>query len=124
MAFGLENRSPFLDLQLIKYINTKLDQKVKNNIYKIELRKLFNKFTNLSSQHRQKKSGFSFGIDSFLLKNKDHFKSLIKKSKILDDLIDKEKLFNDVDINFNNYSFTIFARASTAANIEKQIICE
>ena len=55
MAFGLENRSPFLDLQLIKYINTKLDQKVKNNIYKIELRKLFNKFTNLSSQHRQKK---------------------------------------------------------------------
>ena len=69
MAFGLENRSPFLDLQLIKYINTKLDQKVKNNIYKIELRKLFNKFTNLSSQHRQKVV-FHLGLTVFYLKIK------------------------------------------------------
>ena len=123
MAFGLENRSPFLDLHLIKYINSNLEQKYKNNAYKMELRNLFNKFTKLSTQHRQKKSGFSFGIDSFLLENRDYFKSLIENSTLLSTLINKEKLLKDVDTNFDNYeTFTIFSRAITAANIEKEII--
>ena len=123
MAFGLENRSPFLDLQIIKYINTNLDKKVNNSTYKVELRNLFDRFTKLSSQHRQKKSGFSFGIDSFLLKNKEYFKSIIDSSNIIGDVVYKDKLFKDVDTKISNYdTFTIFSRASTAANIEKQII--
>ncbi len=123
MAFGLENRSPFLDLQIIKYMNTNLDKKINNSIYKLELRNLFDRYTKLSSQHRHKKSGFSFGIDSFLKKNKEYFKSTIDTSNIISDLIYKDKLFKDIDTKINNYdTFTIFSRASTAANIEKQII--
>lgn len=124
MAFGLENRSPFLDRSLIKYLFSNFDNKVDNTLYKKELRNLFQKFSPLDTSKRTDKSGFSFGKDKFLKKHYKKFMLKISKSKILKELIFLNQFINDSHISkLSNPSYlNFFSRLCVIVIIEETII--
>jgi asparagine synthase (glutamine-hydrolysing) len=124
MSFGLENRSPFLDKNLIKYFNSDYSNKINSGLYKCELRNLFEKFSPLSTSKRIDKSGFSFGRDKFLKKNYSKFIIKIRNSKILDQLINLDKFLKHSDkSNLSDASYlTFFSRLCVVTCIEETII--
>ena len=106
-------KPPIIETESLCFFNfpSGLSKKIKNleivsNLIKItKLNKIINDDNNLEP------------------KNKEYFKSIIDSSNIIGNIVYKDKLFKDVDTKISNYdTFTIFSRASTAANIEKQII--
>ena len=124
MTFGLENRSPFLDKSLIKYLFSNFNDKVSDNFFKKELRDLFKKFSELSTSRRLDKSGFSFGRDKFLKKNYKQFLIKIKNSKILNKLIQLNKFLDDTNLSKLDVAsdLNFFSRLCVIASIEETII--
>ena len=124
MTFGLENRSPFLDKSLIKYLFSNFTNKVSKKFYKKELRDLFKKFSDLSTARRIDKSGFSFGRDKFLKKNYKKFLIKIKNSEILSKLINMKQFLNDTSLSkLNKASHSnFFSRLCVIVCIEETII--
>jgi hypothetical protein len=124
MAFGIENRSPFMDLELIKYFDTDIEKKLNGNFFKLELRNLFKVLTPLDTEKRNSKSGFSFGRDRFLIKNYKDILQLINDSKIIKKLIYIDKFLDQLNqkniLNKNN--LIILSKLIVVAGIENQLI--
>lgn len=121
MAFGIENRSPFMDLELIKYFDTDIEKKFNNSFFKLELRNLFKDF---DVAKRVQKSGFSFGRDKFLLNNFTKIRKLINTSKIIRKLFYVDKFLdqlNKISILKKN-NLIIVSKLIVIAGIEKEII--
>lgn len=81
MMYSIENRSPFLDIKLSKYIFLEFEKNFKNGFNKKILRDILSKnkdFIEIAS-NKQKK-GFTIDV-SFVLKNyPEHIKTSIQKS--------------------------------------------
>ena len=124
MAHGIENRSPFMDIELIKYFDTDIAKKFNNNSFKLELRNLFKVLTPLDTEKRNSKSGFSFGRDSFLIKNYKDILQLINDSKIIKKLVYIDKFLDQINQKniFNKNNLIILSKLVVVAGIENQII--
>lgn len=100
MAFGIENRVPFLDYRLVEYVSTLPSKyKVKNGITKYILKELGSKHFPKDFLHRAKQ-GFGIPLKSFLKSKKgiDVINSIIDNEFVSQDIIDINKaklLFKD-----------------------------
>jgi len=91
MMYSVESRSPFLDVNLHKFIFTHYSKKYHKNYNKHELRKVFDRFTPLPTQWRAEKQGFRWDGKHFFKNNKNEIMELIHQSKFLRDVIDVDK---------------------------------
>ena len=101
MLNGVENRSPFLDQRLLKYLDMPDSFKHRFGLNKYALRKILNQKGFSFIANRKEKAGSS---SPFPLKIFENYKirSLINQSKILIDLIGKNNLSEfSSDPNFN-----------------------
>jgi asparagine synthase (glutamine-hydrolysing) len=88
MAFGIENRSPFLDCGLIPMISQPYDAKFHGAWNKYELRRLYDDFIPMPTQWRQQKQGFRWTSRPFLTQNSDRILELIAASGVLPEHMD------------------------------------
>lgn len=95
MMFGLENRSPFLDIGLVPFIGTDYRNKFRGDWNKLELRQLFDAFTPLPTQWRQQKQGFRWQAGEFVDGNRDRLLELIAGSRIVPEFIERDRYLDD-----------------------------
>lgn len=91
MMYSVESRSPFLDVNLHKFMFTDYSQKYHKNYNKFELRKVFNRFTPLPTQYRTEKQGFRWDGKHFFKNNKNEVMELINQSEFLRDIIEVDR---------------------------------
>ncbi len=101
MVHGVENRSPFLDQRLLKYLNMPDNFKFRFGLNKYALRKLIKEKGFKFLSDRALKEGSSSPFPLSIFKN-NKIRTLINKSKFLIDLIGKDNLFEfSLDPFFN-----------------------
>ncbi len=83
MAAGIENRSPFLDPRLARWIGSDRLGKFAGNLNKRELRNLFSVFTPLPTSARVEKQGFRWVYGRFLRGNAKAIRELLAGSTIV-----------------------------------------
>jgi asparagine synthase (glutamine-hydrolysing) len=89
MAFGIENRSPFLDHRLAPCMGSGLQGKFNGPWNKFALRQLFDAFAPaLPTQWRRDKQGFRWVYHRFLQQNKDQVLALVAASEVLAQCVD------------------------------------
>jgi asparagine synthase (glutamine-hydrolysing) len=119
MAFGIENRSPFLDCRLISMINQPLADKFNGAWNKYALRQIYNVFLEMPTQWRQQKQGFRWTSKPFLIQNRESIRDLIEASQILNDYIAVADVL-DATINDDHIMGQDFmARLLSIAALEK-----
>jgi asparagine synthase (glutamine-hydrolysing) len=82
MAAGIENRSPFLDFRLSRYLATSYDAKFGGSFNKRELRPLFETFTPLPTAQRVDKQGFRWDYKAFMRNNRASMIELLGDSRL------------------------------------------
>ena len=118
MMYGLENRSPFLDKEIIKYINSNYENKVINGSYKSELKKILKSFDLPKNFKLNKKKGLTtISLNNFFNENKDHLLDYIMNSKIINNISKIDLIYNDCKKGKINP--TIFSRLSVTALMEQ-----
>jgi asparagine synthase (glutamine-hydrolysing) len=83
MAFGVENRSPFLDHRLAGWMNTPYHAKFNDARNKCELRTLLDEFVFLPSAKRLEKQGFRWVYGRFLEQNREWVAELVHGSALV-----------------------------------------
>jgi asparagine synthase (glutamine-hydrolysing) len=81
MAASVENRSPFLDYRLAAWLETSYRAKFGGPWNKMELRRLFDRFTPLPTARRIDKQGFRWAFDRFFRGNLEAVLELIGGSR-------------------------------------------
>lgn len=94
MMYSVESRSPFLDVNLHKFIFTQYDKKYHKNYNKYELRKVFDRFTPLPTQWRSEKQGFRWDGKHFFNNNQNEIRELLSQSEFLREVIDIERFLS------------------------------
>ncbi len=105
MMYGVENRSPFLDFRLTKFMSTNYREKFFGQWNKYELRRVFSKFKPLPTQWRRQKQGFRWQVQTFLTENKAEVLEMIMSSKLINEFINVRKFcdaINNDTLNFEN----------------------
>lgn len=98
MAASVENRSPFLDHRLAHFVNTPYRAKIGGRWNKLELRRLFERFTPLPTATRADKQGFRWVYGRFLRNNRARIVELIRASTIARQFVDLDRcLASDID---------------------------
>ncbi|WP_065372892.1 asparagine synthase (glutamine-hydrolyzing) [Ensifer adhaerens] len=119
MAFGIENRSPFLDCSLIPMVGQHYSEKFYRAWNKYALRKLYDAFAPLPTQWRVQKQGFRWPNVLFLRENKARVLELIAGSQVLNEHVALNQFLDDAGAN-DNIAFTDFtARLCCIAGIEQ-----
>ncbi len=96
MAYGIENRSPFLDASLISVIGQHYSDKFNGPWNKHKLRQLFSDFVELPTQWRRQKQGFRWRAGPFLTENLDRILEIVSASPILKEHVDMPKYLASV----------------------------
>jgi len=91
MMSSVESRSPFLDVDLHKFMFTPYYEKYHKNYNKYELRRVFDRFTPLPTQWRTEKQGFRWDGKHFFKNNQKEIMELIYQSEFLRDIIDVDR---------------------------------
>jgi len=94
MMYSVESRSPFLDVNLHKFMFTHYSEKYHKNYNKYELRKVFDRFTPLPTQWRTEKQGFRWDGKHFFKNNKNEITELIHHSEFLKDIIEVDRFLS------------------------------
>lgn len=116
MAFGIENRSPFLDCGLIPMIGQPYAAKFNGAWNKYELRRLYDDFIEMPTQWRQQKQGFRWTSRPFLTQNRESILELVAASHVLDEYIDVAGYLNaarsDEKLIGNDFTARLFCIAA------------
>jgi asparagine synthase (glutamine-hydrolysing) len=94
MRFGVENRSPFLDRRLLRFVDTGYRAKLGGPWNKRELRALFDRFTPLPTATRREKQGFRWVYGRFLRANRARLLELLSASRTVGALVDLPRLLD------------------------------
>ncbi len=121
MINSVENRSPFLDLNLFKYVFLKEEFKFDKNFTKTLLREILRNELPNEIVYRKKKGGFGSSMDINKLKTKKNIEMILDckiSRSILAKDINIEKLLNDKSL-FKN--FLVLSYLSTQYNLNLNI---
>jgi asparagine synthase (glutamine-hydrolysing) len=119
MMYGLENRSPFLDKEIIKYLNSNYEDKIFNGSYKDELKNVLRSFDLPKNFITNKKKGLSStSLNNFFDTNKTSLTDQIMDSQIIKDVGYSDLIYRD--IKKNNIDNVTFSRLSVTAVMEQQ----
>lgn len=125
MMHSIEARSPFLDINLKKYVSLSAQHKFNHGYNKYILRKLLPESISHEVRWRRDKQGLRWGVIEKLLEyNFPFIKEQIHNSKLL-------KLFINIDAFFNAYNKkntphlqNLLLRMFSIAMFEEQFVCE
>ena len=123
MAYGIENRSPFLDSRLIRLIGLPVEKKVRNEYNKIILRQNFSNFVELPTQWRSQKQGFRWPSYIFLEMNKDKVLESISESSLIREMMHVSSFLDDAIVDNNVFKSQITTRALGVALFEQSFRC-
>lgn len=116
MENSIENRSPFLDKKIFEFANS-IPTKflISGNYQKKILRDAFKDVLDPTVRNNKRKIGFNASLSLFLHnENKNSIKNFFIKDKVMKNLIDMKKLYNNLneykkDISFNKFLFSIIS---------------
>ena len=95
MYHSVENRSPFLNHDLVDYVNTIPSNQLINNGYsKYILREAINGIADDEVRLDRNKRGFNASTESFLSNSQQDTLDLMNSDSILYDIVDKENIIN------------------------------
>lgn len=120
MAASVENRSPFLDHRLARFLRTPYHAKLGGRWNKLELRSLFAQFAPLPTASRPEKQGFRWVYGRFMRANRAWIVELIRASRIARRFIDIERA---LAATIDDDAFTesrIIKRALVLAGLEAE----
>lgn len=126
MENSIENRSPFLDKNIFEFSNT-IPTKflISGDFQKKILRDTFKNVLDPVVRKNKKKIGFNASLFLYLEKEKKiTLRNFFLKDKVMKNLIDMEKLYNNLsnykqDINFNKFLFSIISTKIFLENYQK-----
>ena len=124
MQAGVENRSPFLDHRLARYLATGPAAKLIGPWNKYELRTLFNKFRPMPTQWRRDKQGFRWVYGRFLRSNRNELLDLVAASKALASRLDLAALVASARRHDEVLLSELMQRSICIAGIEAELGCE
>ena len=95
MEFSIENRSPFLDLDLFKFMNSVPSKKlIQKGYLKFILRETFKKIINKNIRENSSKIGFNASLNLFLKKEKkENLKKFFLQDKVMKKFVDMKKIY-------------------------------
>ena len=126
MENSIENRSPFLDKSIFEFSST-IPTKflISGNYQKKILRDAFKNILDPIVRKNKRKIGFNASLFLFLDNEKKiTLKNFFLKDKVMKNLIDMKKLYNNLnnykkDINFNKFLFSIISTKIFLENYQK-----
>jgi len=122
MQFGLEARSPFLDVSLEPYLYTGYKNKFVRQFNKYELRSVFAQFDPLPTQWRVQKQGFRWSPKKFMISNAKRVMELCSQSNVLRELVPNlPELLDGARNNPKKVSSLAFERMLPIAAVEQQL---
>lgn len=117
MYFSVENRSPYLDKELLSYsLTIPPEMLIDRGYQKKLLRDVAQKFLTEKVRLDRKKIGFNASISSLIdFNNKSTLKKIFNKKSAVNEYIDLEKLKKEINFNNipNHFSKLIFSIIST-----------
>jgi asparagine synthase (glutamine-hydrolysing) len=121
MQHGIENRSPFLDHRLARWMSTSYRAKIKAPFLKHELRTLFDHFTPLPTQWRAQKQGFRWVYGRFLRANRSRVLDVVAASRVLPRRVDTGALVARARNDDTVLLSEVMQRALCVAALEDQL---
>jgi len=121
MAFGIENRSPFLDCGLIPMISLPYGDKFRGAWNKYELRRLYDDFIPMPTQWRQQKQGFRWTSRPFLTQNRDRILELVAASPVLREHMDVNSYLDTARTDEKVFGQDFTARLLCVAALENSL---
>jgi asparagine synthase (glutamine-hydrolysing) len=118
MAFGIENRSPFLDWRLISQMGEPYDQAFRDGWNKFALRCVFDEFVPLPTQWRRQKQGFRWRSAPFIKANRVEILALVASSTLLREFVDLDAWLNRATIDRGFLTGPLTPRLIVAAAME------
>jgi asparagine synthase (glutamine-hydrolysing) len=89
MTFGIEGRSPFMDVNLASYLMCGYKENFDGGFNKLQLRQQFSNFVPLPTQWRKQKQGFRWSPSKFMKSNRSQIFSCISGSSAASELLGK-----------------------------------
>ena len=124
MNYSIENRSPYLDRNLIEFsLSIPPNYLIENGYQKKILREAMNGVLNDKIRLDRKKKGFNASINSIIdLENSEIIDFIFNKNSPLSEFVDLQKFKNDLDINNipNHISKFIFSLVGTKMFLENK----
>ena len=110
MYYSVENRSPFLDSKLCKFMYTvPSDLLMQQGFTKFILRKSMEGLVNNKILFNRVKKGFNVSVNSFINFDHDSFKeNFLQKNNLAFDFIDRNKLINLIKFSENRKKYSKF----------------
>ncbi|HVL74033.1 MAG TPA: asparagine synthase (glutamine-hydrolyzing) [Beijerinckiaceae bacterium] len=118
MAWGVENRSPFLDHRLAAWMETPYSAKFDGAENKRELRALFGRFAALPSAERTEKQGFRWVYGRFLRQNRERLHDLVLSSRTVRRLCRSDRLADDLRADPEACDRPLFHRLLVVAGLD------
>ncbi|MFM9975850.1 MAG: asparagine synthase (glutamine-hydrolyzing) [Beijerinckiaceae bacterium] len=118
MAWGIENRSPFLDFRLSQYLSTPYSEKFEGPFNKSELRPLFDVFAPLPTAQRIDKQGFRWNYKSFMANNRASMIEILGDSKAVAQLAKADALITSLKEDDTLFDSRLFHRMLVLAGLE------
>lgn len=119
MAYGIENRSPFLDHRLAPCMASGLEGKFSGPWNKMALRQLFDAFAPLPTQWRRDKQGFRWVYHRFLQQNRGQILELVAASRVLAECVDVPALLDAARRDEAWLESSLLQRALSVAGVER-----
>ena len=125
MCWSVENRSPYLDSKLVKYLFSVPNQYlIKNGFTKWILRESVKQWAPERVCWDKQKRGFNTSISSLIDVNDDRTKERLLSESSIFDLIKRDKFekFLKEDMKSNNFSKFLFSFISAKLFLETEVI--
>jgi len=124
MQAGVENRSPFLDYRLQRFLVSGRARKIVGTWGKHELRELFDRFRPMPTQWRRDKQGFRWVYGRFLRNNRNELLDLVAASRSLAARLDLAALVDLARMRDDVLLSELVQRSVCVAGLEAQLGCE
>lgn len=118
MAFGVENRSPFLDWRLAAWARTPYRAKFGEGFNKRELRALFPRFVSLPTAERRDKQGFRWAYGQFFRANLEAVAALIAGSAMAGRYVERDRFADALRAGAMPLDSPLLHRLTVAAGLE------
>jgi asparagine synthase (glutamine-hydrolysing) len=118
MSAGIENRSPFLDHRLARWMSTGYHAKLAGPWNKQELRRMFDRFTPLPTATRADKQGFRWVYGRFMRSNRERIIELVAGSGLARDYLDGTRLLDQARSNDAILELDLLQRLMVIAGLE------
>jgi asparagine synthase (glutamine-hydrolysing) len=118
MAAGVENRSPFLDFRLSRFLATPYGAKFDGPFNKCELRPLFEAFTPLPTARRIDKQGFRWDYKAFMRNNRAAMIELLGDSRLAARHVRLETLLKSLRTDDDLFDSRLVHRLLVLAGLE------